>query len=124
MQDFLSEITQILIFLFKAGRNSISYTHYDSEQSRNSKSIIAKAQGILIIEGVGLIRPDLIDYFTYSIWIDCSIDKAIKRGKRRDREAWNNPKDEQWEGVWKKNDLEYYQRFQPQTKVNVVINNN
>ncbi len=79
--------------------------------------------GILIIEGVGLLRPSLMSYFNYSIWIDCPIDNAVKRGKKRDREVWNNPKDELWDGIWKDNDLECFQKFKPDKLADLIINN-
>lgn len=122
LMDF-NRLEEEVLIPFTSGKTPISYTHYDGGKERTSKEIMVTPQGILIVEGVGLIRPDLMKYFSYTIWIDCPIDEATRRGKKRDREVWNNPKDEQWEGIWKKNDVEYYQNFEPQTKVDLVINN-
>lgn len=123
LMDF-NRLEKEVLIPFKAGKNLISYSHVDGELNRSPKSISIDSQGILIVEGVGLIRPELMKYFSYTIWIDCPIDEAVRRGKTRDREVWNNPKDELWEGIWRKNDLEYYEKFQPHTKVNLVVNNN
>jgi hypothetical protein len=54
---------------------------------------------------------------------DGVLEEAISRGKKRDREEYQNPNDECWDGTWKKNDLEYYAVFEPDKKADIVISN-
>ncbi len=75
----------------------------------------------MLVEGVGLFRPSLMDRFSYTIWIDCPIDVAIARGKRRDNEDYGVNNDEYWDGIWRKNDLGCYNEFKPKEKVDLVI---
>ena len=78
---------------------------------------------MLIVEGVGLFRPELNKYFAYKIWIDCPIETATFRGKKRDREEYHTPQDEKWDGIWKKNDLQYYESFKPAEKADIIVSN-
>lgn len=108
---------------FKSGTNSIEYHHFDWAKNIATKLIQITSNNYIIIEGVGLFRPELMKYFDYTIWIDCPLEDAIKRGKKRDREEYHNPQDELWNGIWKKNDLEYLEHFKPAETADLIINN-
>ncbi|TSC61399.1 MAG: hypothetical protein Athens041674_789 [Parcubacteria group bacterium Athens0416_74] len=77
----------------------------------------------LIIEGVGLFRPELMKYFAYTIWVDCPLEEAVARGKKRDKDEHHNPQDELWDGIWKKNDIEYFDTYKPNEIADVIISN-
>ena len=77
----------------------------------------------VIVEGVGLFRPTLLSCFSLLIWVDCPIEEAISRGMERDREEYNNPQDETWEGIWKRNDEEFYAAFDPRKAAHIIIDN-
>lgn len=106
---------------FRAGQNPIEYGLFDWNENRVTKREYVHHAGRLIVEGVGLFRPELLHYFAYKIWIDCPIELAIARGKKRDREEYHNPQDEKWDGIWKKNDLECYQAYTPEKIADEVI---
>ncbi|TAJ15817.1 hypothetical protein EPO56_00795 [Patescibacteria group bacterium] len=108
---------------FINGENPIFHGHYDSKLEAFIKDIRVEHRDRLIIEGVGLFRPELMNYFSYTIWIDCPLEEAIERGIKRDREIHKNPQDEKWNGVWKKNDLEYFESFNPKTNADLVVDN-
>jgi uridine kinase len=99
----------------------IKYGHFDPKINMISGTLEIKNTGHIIVEGVGLFRPELLKYFAYKIWIDCPIEIAIERGKKRDREEYGNPTDELWEGLWKNNDLECYKKFEPRKVADYVI---
>ena len=61
-------------------------------------------------------------YFNYTIWIDCPIEVAIARGKRRDREDYGISQDENWDGIWRNNDLQYFKRFLPKESADYILN--
>jgi uridine kinase len=104
-------------------KEDIHYGHFDPGKEIISNTVDIENKGILIVEGVGLFRPELMKYFTYKIWIDVPINEAILRGKRRDREEYGNPTDELWDGVWKENDIEYFSLFKPSERADLVISN-
>jgi uridine kinase len=101
----------------------IRYGHFDASKGAISRMIEMKNTGMLIIEGVGLFRPELMKYFSYKIWVDVPIEVAIARGKKRDREEYGNPTDKLWDGVWKENDLEYYRKLRPDESADMIIKN-
>ena len=98
---------------FKNNESVIYYGHFNSKSESISETVEVKNNGILIVEGVGLFRPELLKYFSYKIWVDLPIEEAITRGKKRDREEYGNPTDELWDGMWKDNDLQYLEAYKP-----------
>lgn len=104
-------------------QEDIHYGHFDASKEVISHVVDIKNTGMLIVEGVGLFRPELMKYFTYKIWVNTAIDEAITRGKKRDREEYGNPTDELWDGVWKENDLEYYSKFKPAENADWILEN-
>ncbi len=112
-----------IIIPFYSGQTPLKYTHFSGESREEPKEVEINHNGIIIVEGVGIFRTELMKHYSYSIWIECPIDEATRRGKKRDREVWHNPKDELWEGIWKKNDLEYYELFKPNQEATIVIDN-
>ena len=106
---------------FVMGSQKITHGEFDWGKNSLGKEVSFNHDGILIVEGVGLLRPALMKYFSCTIWIDCPIQEAITRGKKRDREEYNNPQDEYWDGIWKKNDIQYFECFSPKANVDFVI---
>ena len=97
--DFRRLESEILIPFFNGDR-VLEYGHFDWISNSVVKTKRIEHTGQIIVEGVGLFRPELTDYFSVMIWIDCPIDEAIRRGKKRDQEVYKNPQDECWNGVW------------------------
>lgn len=92
---------------FLDGEKTISYGEYDWECNQGSVKATVEVQNVIIVEGVGLFRPELMKYFSYKIWIDCPIEVAITRGKKRDKE-YGVSQDVNWDGIWKNNDIQYF----------------
>jgi uridine kinase len=99
------------------------FTYNDLSWGKNEEHQISAGGGFLIIEGVGILRPECMDYFACSIWIDCPLDEAVIRGKKRDREEYNHPQDEKWEGIWKTNDKDFFETFRPDNLATFIITN-
>jgi uridine kinase len=106
----------------KAAQQNISYGVFEWESNSIRDKQTINSTNIIIVEGVGLLRPELMNYFSYTIWIDCPIDVAMERGKKRDREEHGQPHDELWDGLWRENDIEYEKNFKPKSIVNIVMN--
>lgn len=108
---------------FLKGQNPIMHGHYDSRENAVANTNEVKHDGLLIVEGVGLLRPELFKYFAYKIWIDVPLEEAIVRGKKRDREVHHNPQDEMWDGDWKRNDQEYFDTYKPKDAADLIVEN-
>lgn len=108
---------------FLEGKNPLHYGHFDWFTNKILETRILQHQDTLVVEGVGLFRPELLKYFSYKIWIDCPIEEATARGRKRDREEYINPQDEAWGGIWKKNDLEYFEKFSPKQVGDMIVDN-
>ncbi len=107
---------------FTSGDPVLAYREYDWEKKSLGGEVQIKHNNSIIVEGVGLFRPSLMKYFSLAIWIDCSLDEAIRRGKTRDREEYGHPQDEFWDGIWKDNDLSCYREYDPKSNADLIIN--
>lgn len=108
---------------FLRGDEIISYREFDWQTNSPGKYRNIPHRSKIIIEGIGLFRPELTNYFSYMIWIDCPLEEAITRGKRRDREQLISPQDQNWDGIWRSNDEEYWSEFKPKDIANEIIEN-
>ena len=63
-------------------------------------------------------------YFSYTIWIECPIEIAIERGKKRDNDNYGVSQDENWDGIWRDNDMQCYQEFDPMENAECIIKYN
>ena len=120
--DF-NRLEKEVIIPYSLGNSTLLYKKFDWEKGRGLLETTIVTDDYLIIEGVGLFRPQLSKYFSFSIWIDCPIDVAIERGKRRDREEYGLEQDEMWDGIWRKNDLQYFRRFKPKEIADLILHN-
>ncbi|MBT3634772.1 MAG: hypothetical protein HN729_08920 [Candidatus Marinimicrobia bacterium] len=106
---------------FLKGNKQIKYRDFDWVNNSTGNMKKFSHSGIIIIEGVGLFRPELINYFSYMIWIDCPIEEAIKRGKQRDLALNITSHDQYWDGIWRRNDEEYWTIYKPKEIANDII---
>ncbi len=109
---------------FLNNQSNITYGHFDPIKRKVTDNIKINTNRKLIIEGVGLFRPELLKYFTYKIWMDSPLETSIARGKRRDKNDFGTPTDEYWDGIWKKNDLEYIEEYKPKQAADYIFDNN
>ena len=106
---------------FVSGSQKIKYGKFNWTTNKLEKEVSVHHDGVLIVEGVGIFRPNLMKLFSCTIWIDCPIEEAIDRGKKRDREEYNHPQDKYWDGIWKKNDLQCFEEFSPKANVDFIL---
>lgn len=111
---------QEVLIPFSEGINPLSYHSWRHEEK-------VPHGGLLIVEGVGLFRPELLKYFSYKIWVDAPQDIALERGKKRDADRRNNQPDDawdsKWDGPWKRNDTEYFETHKPKEQADLIIEN-
>ncbi len=122
VMDFNRLISDV-IKPFKEGKNPVTFIPSRWEDGVILSEVALNHNGVLVIEGVGLLQPTLMPYYSYSIWIDTEAEEAFRRGKKRDREEYNNPHDELWDGLWKENDIQFYEKNNPHKLADVVLDN-
>lgn len=120
--DF-NRLEKEVLIPYMEGRNPIQYGHYDWNIDGINETIDVPHSRLIIVEGIGLFRPELLKYFAYKIWVDTPLEIATARGKKRDRDVYRNPQDEKWDGSWKRNDLEYFETFKPKDGADFVVSN-
>ncbi|HWZ66025.1 MAG TPA: hypothetical protein VNX65_04545 [Patescibacteria group bacterium] len=69
---------------------------------------------VIIIEGVRLLRPEVMSYFDVSVWIDCPLDIATERGKSRDRADHRSEEHmKRWDTEWTPKNAKYEEIYHP-----------
>jgi uridine kinase len=75
----------------------------------------------LIVEGVGIIHPDLTTLFDYIIWIDCPPAIALERAIRRNRvKGADDQNEDLWRTTWGPNDADFFATYHPHTLADFV----
>ena len=106
---------------FLSGSNILTYKAFDWEKYELTGFKTIHVDKTLIVEGVGIFRPELLQFFSYTIWIECPIEIAIERGKKRDRILYGVSQDEKWDGIWRDNEMQCYREFDPIENAEHVI---
>jgi uridine kinase len=107
---------------FKQGARQLEYCHFDWDANRILTTRTIEPRAGLIVEGVGLFRPSLLPYFSYTLWVNCDEPTATERGKQRDLSAGADNGHE-WDGPWRQNDEQYLSCFAPDKAVDWVLEN-
>jgi len=98
-------LSQVLLPL--SGSKSAQYQRFDWHQEILTDWITVKPEGLIIIEGVSVLKDDFHSYYDFRVWIDCPPELASKRGMERDRNIYKVNNDQKWEEIWIKADQEY-----------------
>ena len=101
----------------------VEYKNFKWSGNDTDEMITITSSDALIVEGVGLFRPELIKYFDLTVWIDCPLDEAEARGMKRDREVHHNEHDERWYKIWRENDIQYFENMKPKEVADIVLDN-
>lgn len=118
--DWQRLIKEVLLPIRKREK-SIEYGVYSWIEDKVAQKRTVEIKKYVIIEGVGLIRDSLQEYFDCTVWIDTPFDIAIARGKKRDKEEYSIDHDKLWDEVWGPNDKDYFDTFKPKEKADFVL---
>ena len=113
-------IDQVLVPFTETGE--AGYQVYDFELDRPDEWRSVAAVDFLVVEGIGLIHPDLMPFLDYVVWVDCPLDVATRRAIERNRHQGEDDEALWWE-MWNPNDRDYFERFQPRSLADYVIPN-
>jgi len=113
-------VDQVLV---AARSGSFSYDVYDWYQRQIGGQVVHDDLDVVIIEGVRLFQPDLMQYFDLSIWIDTDLQVGRQRGIDRDQNVYNNLLMELWDGVWTPRDMQHFEAHRPDLLADFVVAN-
>jgi len=69
---------------------------------------------VLIVEGLRLLRPDLVGMYHVAVWIDCDLAQATRRAKDRNQAKGASEYElGLWDTLWAPLDAEYFARYEP-----------
>jgi len=89
---------------------------------------IAQKSSILIMEGIFLFRPELVDYWDMKIFIDVDFNITAERGIKRDMEYDINNSETEIMNKYKHRYIPgqemYFKESQPKNIADIIINNN
>lgn len=69
---------------------------------------------VVIIEGIRLLRPEILEYVDISVWIDCPLDVATARAKERNRQQRDTQAEiDLWDTKWAPESKRYFDQTSP-----------
>jgi uridine kinase len=109
----LHDWTTIMDILVNArARKRLKYLKRDDKELESSVDV--PMPHLLILEGIRLIRPEVLTYVDVSVWIDCPLDVATKRAVERNRQQGDSDAEiALWGSKWVPEASEYFQQIRP-----------
>ena len=70
---------------------------------------------LVLLEGIRLIRPEVLPYVDIGVWIDCPLDAATKRAVERNRQQGDSEAElALWDSKWVPEAKHYVEQIAPQ----------
>lgn len=113
-------------------KNGLSMEYYTAvydfktESKVQQEPRIATNDSILLMEGVFLLRPELIRYWDYSIFLHIDFEQVISRAKVRDRYLFGAEEEieNRYRNKYIPGQQMYLSESNPFSNANVIIDNN
>lgn len=115
------EILNDLILPLKGGASALKYKTHVWGTGAVMGRTLAVPSGKLIVEGIGLFRPGVVEHLDFKIWVECPQSVSTERGKTRDRVEYSQDHDALWDGLWKDLDNQYLEMFDPKQHADFVF---
>jgi uridine kinase len=98
-------------------RGFAQYQRYDWNTDSFKETRTIHACSPIIIEGIYVLRPELLSYYNFRIWVECSKEIRLQRGVERDGEQARS----QWEDDWMKEEEKYLLTCKPHLHAERII---
>lgn len=105
---------------FRAGVRPIRYDSCDSWDLFTAVPAVIHPQERLIVEGAGLLHPDLLPQLDVTVWVDIDLEAATGRGLAREA-AVGHDEEAYWRGVWGPNERDFAARFRPREHADLLV---
>jgi uridine kinase len=99
---------------------------FKTESKVHQEPRIATKESILIMEGVFLLRPELIEYWDYSIFLHIDFEQVILRAKDRDQYLFGSEEEieNRYRNKYIPGQQMYLRESDPFSSANIMIDNN
>lgn len=87
---------------------------------------VAEVNGVLLFDGVFLLRRELIEYWDFTIFVEAAFETNVGRAERRDANLFGSVAEvrKRYEQRYIPGQKLYYAECQPKERADVVIDNN
>jgi len=110
-----------LKFLLTNARSNRQLRYLARDWQGNEHDVNVARPRLIIVEGIRLVRPELLAYFDINVWIDCPLEIAAKRAIDRNRQQGDSEEEiELWYTKWIPEAKQYYEDAQPQKVANFI----
>lgn len=93
------------------------YQRYDWTTDALGEWVDLRARGIVIVEGVTVLREALGDPWDLKVWVETPYDLRLERGVERDGESER----ETWTTWWMPQEDTYVERESPMTRADIIL---
>ncbi len=76
---------------------------------------------LVLLEGIRLLRPEVLPYIDISVWIDCSLELATARAIKRNRQQGDSEAEiALWDSKWVPESVQYFEQVRPDKLANFI----
>lgn len=105
-----------IIFDLLSGIRESERLHYTTRDWKGVEGVVDTVRPhLIILEGIRLIRPEVLRYIDLSVWVDCPLEVATKRAIDRNRQQGDNEAElALWETKWVPEAKQYMELVHPE----------
>ena len=93
------------------------YQRYDWPSDQLAESHTVPCGGVVIVEGVTSLTHQLVDFYDFTVWVECPYELRLARGVARDGEAMRHF----WVDEWMPAEQAYLRAEHPDQRANLRI---
>ena len=94
--------------------NRLKYLKRDDKEVESTVDV--SRPRVLLLEGIRLIRPEVLPYVDVSVWIDCPLEVATKRAVERNRQQGDSEAEiVLWDSKWVPEAKQYIKQVDPRS---------
>jgi uridine kinase len=99
---------------------------YRTDSNVQTPIQIAETNDVLLFDGVFLLRPELLEYWDYAIFVDAGFEVTLARAERRDAILFGSVEEVRgrYEQRYISGQKLYYNECRPKERANIVVDNN
>lgn len=126
--NYMAMIDTLLIPLGPGGNLQYrkSAFNYQLNQAKNSPLKTAKSNAVLLMDGIFMLRAELLPYWDLTIYLDVSFNTVLERGVSRDAILFGSPQKaaERYHKRYIPGQQIYLQKANPLDKADILVDNN
>lgn len=109
--------------ILKNARTSKRLKYLKRDDKEAESMVDVPRPRLVLLEGIRLIRPEVLPYVDVSVWIDCPLDVATKRAVERNRQQGDSEAEiALWDSKWVPEAKQYVEQVEPQSIASFLYN--